>query len=87
MPCSRQTAILRLIAMWCARTSEDDDLLSFHIRLGDVLQDIVINTVMLGDLFADLDNPAEQPEAVDRETQRRRQLIRAWLKPRTGGVQ
>jgi hypothetical protein len=60
---------------------------SLRIGLGDVLQDNVINIVAAGDLFADLEAPTEQPAPYDRETQRRHELIEAWIAPRKGGVQ
>ena len=85
MPCARQVAVLRLITLWCARPA-DDDLFSFRIGLGDILQDNVVDIVAAGDLFADLDAPAEQPAPYDRETQRRHELIEAWLAPRGKAV-
>jgi hypothetical protein len=86
MPCSRQTATLRLIILWATRSAEDDAF-SSRIGLGDVLADNIINIVAAGDLFADLDAPAEQPAPYDREMQRRHELIEAWLAPKKGGVQ
>jgi hypothetical protein len=86
MSCSRTTATLRLITLWATR-SADDDAFSLRIGLGDVLQDNVINIVAAGDLFADLEAPTEQPAPYDRETQRRHELIEAWIAPRKGGVQ
>ena len=74
MPCPRQTAVLRLITLWATRSAEDDAF-AYRIGLGDVLQDDVIDIVAAGDLFADLDAPAEQPAPYDRETQRRHELI------------
>ena len=86
MPCPRQTAVLRLITLWATRSAEDD-LFSSRVALGDVLQDNVVDVVAAGDLFADLDSPAEQPAPYDRETQRRHELIEAWIAPRKGCVQ
>jgi hypothetical protein len=86
MPCSRQTAVLRLITLWATRSAEDD-LFSSRIALGDILQDNVVDIVAAGDLFADLDAPTEQPAPYDRETRRRHELIEAWIAPRKGGVQ
>ena len=82
MPCSRTTATLRLITLWATRSAEDDAF-SSRIGLGDVLQDNVIDIVAAGDLFADLD-AAEQPAPYDRETQRRHELLEAWIAPQRG---
>jgi hypothetical protein len=81
MSCSRQTAALRLITLWCTRANADDPF-SSRIGLGDILQDNVVDIVAAGDLFADLDAPTEQPAPYDRETQRRHELIEAWLAER-----
>lgn len=86
MPCPRQFAVLRLITLWATRSAEDDAF-SSRIGLGGILQDNVIDIVAVGDLFADLDAPAEQPAPYDRVTQRRHELIEAWIAPRKGGVQ
>jgi hypothetical protein len=83
MPCSRQTAILRLIALWAARTNADD---TFSLRVGDILADNIVNIVAEGDLFADLDDPQQQPEVSDRETVRRRELLKAWMSVRKGAL-
>jgi hypothetical protein len=58
----------------------EDDAFSIRVGLGDILQDNVIDIVASGDLFADL----EQPAPYDRETQRRHELIEAWLAPCSG---
>jgi hypothetical protein len=71
---------LRLITLWAVRTAKDDTF-PLHVGLGDILADNIVNIVAAGDLFVDLDNPTEPS---DRETQRRRQLIEAWLSPRSG---
>jgi hypothetical protein len=78
--------VLRLITLWATRSAEDDAF-SSRIGLGGILQDNVIDIVAVGDLFADLDAPAEQPAPYDRVTQRRHELIEAWIAPRKGGVQ
>ena len=79
MACSHQTAVVRLITLWATRSAEDDAF-SIRVGLGDILQDNVIDIVAAGDLFADL----EQPAPYDGETQRRHELIEAWLAPCSG---
>ena len=86
MPCSRQQAVIRLITLWAIR-SEADDAFSYRVGLGDILADNVVDLVAAGDLFADLDAPAEQPAPFDRETERRHQLLEAWIAPRGKAVQ
>jgi hypothetical protein len=84
MPCSRQTAVLRLITLWAIRSEADADF-SIRIQLDDIIADNIVAIVMAGDLFADLDHHGEEPP--NPEAQRRRDLLQAWLHTRPGRIQ
>jgi hypothetical protein len=62
-------------------------MFSSRIGLGEILQDNVVDIVAAGDLLADLDAPTVEPAPYDRETQRRHELLEAWIAPRSARAQ
>jgi hypothetical protein len=88
MPCDRSKAIERLLALWAARTIEDETF-GLRVSLADILAPEIIDIVVRDDLLAEHDLDRKLAELVDREreTQRQQEMIRPWLSPCGGRVQ
>jgi hypothetical protein len=85
--CTRSEAILRLIAAWLDRCSDDPD---FYLRvtLADMVTDDNIDIVATMDLLAEHSEEVLQKKlaTIGAETERNQALVRAWLAPRPKGA-
>jgi hypothetical protein len=86
MACTRDDAIFRLIAAWCARAIEDAPQGS----LADLVTSELVRAVQCGDLLREFSEDAKLNKLTalrEEGRQRAQSLIRAWSAPAPAGRQ
>jgi len=81
MPCSRRSAIRRLLNLYIERLSTDSDYAS-RASISDVISEENVQTVSVLNLYSDYDHPPLAIQDHDRDMR----LLTAWLSPSMGRV-
>jgi hypothetical protein len=84
MSCSRQSAILRLIAVWCESVIADESY-AYRVTLADVLSQENVDLVACQDSLKEYDVDVRLQTLADEERQHR--LVSAWMEPDPGARQ
>ncbi len=83
MPCSRSSAIKRILSLYAERIAADPD---YHLQIGadDLMTDANVEAICALDLFPEYERgKTADVQTYDRDVQ----LLQAWLSSREGTLQ